>query len=254
MESWYGRDGFGRTMVYPYKTRITCPQKDEKTAVILLIGQSNIDNSGAQNFRSEYGDKVVNYSCGECYIAESPLLGSTGQGGEWGTLLGNNLIKQKTFNKVVLISSAISGSSILSWQPGKIFNLLLLEVLSDVKELYKIDYIIWHQGEEDWITLDESKYTQSLSSLVGSVRQAGVNAPFFVSTTTHCREPGWFADNAVARAQMASRNESLSIFLGVNTDKLLLAEDRYDDCHLSESGQEKLAEEYAKIIHNHRLD
>ena len=36
---------------------VTCPQQDERTAVLLILGQSNAGNHGGQKSKSEYGSK-----------------------------------------------------------------------------------------------------------------------------------------------------------------------------------------------------
>src|SRR5262245_44217932 len=68
---------------------VPCPQQDERTAVILILGQSNAGNHGGQKTNSEYGSRIVNFFEGQCYVAASPLLGSTGTWGEFWTETAN---------------------------------------------------------------------------------------------------------------------------------------------------------------------
>ena len=74
------------------KTLVTCPTQTDRTAVLLILGQSNAANYGGQRHRSNYGARVVNAFDKRCFIAASPLLGSTNTRGEYWTLLGNKLI------------------------------------------------------------------------------------------------------------------------------------------------------------------
>src|SRR5271169_504817 len=51
-------DQFGRLLSYPGKIEITCPIQDEKTAVLLLVGQSNAANYQGQRHQG-VDDQVV---------------------------------------------------------------------------------------------------------------------------------------------------------------------------------------------------
>ena len=95
-------DTYSRLIDYPGKLKIDCPPQDEKTAVLLIIGQSNSANFGGQRYQA-IDDHVINYFAGKCYRASSPLLGAAKRLGETWTLLGNKLIEQGRFNRVVLI-------------------------------------------------------------------------------------------------------------------------------------------------------
>jgi Carbohydrate esterase, sialic acid-specific acetylesterase len=110
-------DRFGRLLSYPGKIEITCPIQDEKTAVLLLVGQSNAANYQGQRHQS-VDDRVVNFLDGRCYRAASPLLGADGQKGETGTLLGNKLVQSRLYRTVILIPAAVGGSSVRRWAEG----------------------------------------------------------------------------------------------------------------------------------------
>ncbi|WP_456671162.1 hypothetical protein [Bradyrhizobium sp. Lot11] len=62
----------GRLASGDQKKAIACPQQTERTAVLLLVGQSNAGNHAGQRFRSEHGERVVNFFDGQCYAAASP--------------------------------------------------------------------------------------------------------------------------------------------------------------------------------------
>jgi len=89
-------DELGRIISYPNKVEVGCPKAgDGKTAVLLIIGQSNSGNYAGQRYRSEHGEQVINFFAGRCYLASSPLLGASGIGGESFTLLANKMIESK---------------------------------------------------------------------------------------------------------------------------------------------------------------
>ena len=79
-------------MGYAGKIEIQCPEQTRGTAVILIAGQSNAANSGAQRHNTRYPDRVLNFAGGRCYVAASPLLGSNGFAGEYWTLMADQLI------------------------------------------------------------------------------------------------------------------------------------------------------------------
>src|SRR6516225_4567696 len=53
-------DRFGRLLSYPGKIEIPCPARDDRTAVLLVIGQSNAANYQGQRYQSK-DDRVVNF-------------------------------------------------------------------------------------------------------------------------------------------------------------------------------------------------
>jgi hypothetical protein len=65
----YTFDQAGRLESDDQKKAVACPQQTDRTAVLLLIGQSNAGNHAGQRYRSEHGDTVVNFFDGQCYVA-----------------------------------------------------------------------------------------------------------------------------------------------------------------------------------------
>lgn len=246
-------DEFDRLCFYPQKIPVDCPPQTEKTKVLLLIGQSNAGNHAGQRYTSQYGSRVLNLYDSKCFIAESPLLGSTGFGGESWTLLGNKLIKNNLADRVILIPAAIAGSKLESWQKGKVLNRMLLEVIAEATSMYRITDVLWHQGEADFRAgTTKEQYIFMLRSLVESLRDHNLDAPLYVSIASKCwlndLSGGWKENNPVSLAQSMLDDSSLKIYRGVNTDRLMNRIDRYDDCHFSATGQEKFTEEWVSIL------
>jgi len=98
--SVFGDDG--RLLADETKKIVPCPKRTERTAVLLVLGQSSAANYGGQRFQSRHGGQVVNFFEGRCFIAVSPLLGSTGSKGEYWTRLGNLPIDSGRFDEVVI--------------------------------------------------------------------------------------------------------------------------------------------------------
>lgn len=245
-------DGFGRLTSYPGKKAIACPAQDRKTAVLLLIGQSNTANHAEQKHTSASGANVLNHFDGKCYLAESPLLGTTGIAGESWTLLGNKLLASSSFVKVILVPAGISGTPISRWQKGGDLNEMLMGVLAATLKRYRITHILWHQGEVEFIIkTGEDDYKRMFGSLLSSIRERGIDAPMFVSVATRCA-PDWQADNPTARAQKALPSLGQKVYSGVDTDTLVGDADRYDTCHFGATGQEKFAQAWLDVINRPR--
>jgi hypothetical protein len=245
-------DALGRLKYFEGKEEVSCPVQTKDTAVILVIGQSLSANHHVQNFTTKYKQNVLNFYNGRCYTAASPLLGATSEYGEFTTLMGDMLLESKKYKNVILIPSGIGGSPISRWHKGSDLNDMVIGVIEGLSRTYKITAIIWQQGESDYLSLTSTaSYMNSFSSLAKSLLEKAPKAPIFISISSKCG-PNWIENNPIALAQNLLIDNK-QIFLGVNSDKLLNANDRTpDECHLTESGQVKLSQAYANAIANHQ--
>lgn len=254
--SRYTFDKIGRLASDETKTATPCPPQTERTAVLLLLGQSNAGNHGGQRFASRHAAKVVNFYNGSCFVAASPLLGSDGTQGEYWTLLGNLLIETGTFDQVVLAPASISGSLVERWAPGGDLHPAMQETVTGLQKTgYRITHTIWHQGEVDYVVgTSEADYRRRFLSLVDSLRARKIAAPVYVSIASKCLEAvnggtlTHTADNPVTRAQAKLPDAKAGIRPGVNTDAMLDDLDRHDDCHFGASGEQKAAEAWVKLL------
>jgi hypothetical protein len=240
-------DQFGRLLSYPGKIEITCPIQDAKTAVLLLVGQSNAANYQGQRHQSA-DDRVVNFVDGRCYRAASPLLGADGQRGETWTLLGNKLVQSGLYHTVILIPAAVGASSVRRWAAGGDLNAMLMAVIDTVKARYTINAVLLDQGTTDFVErMPEGEYRSDLKSMIDSVRAQGVQAPFFITRST-AGPPDWTEDNPVARAQATLTDSRNAVFDGPNTDRDVTPLDRYDGYHFGASGQEKSTGAWMRLL------
>ncbi|MBA2650862.1 MAG: hypothetical protein H0U73_01125 [Tatlockia sp.] len=242
-----------RLISYPGKIEVPCPSQDKNTAVLLAIGQSNVANHGEIKFSTQYPTQVFNYFNGKCYVASSPLLGASGERGEFLTPLADYLIEGGIYNKVIIIASGINGSQISRWTPNFDLNPMLMSVLAEVKSKYKITEIIWHQGETDFlIPTPKDNYLASFYSFLSTIRINTTLPPIYYAIATHCG-PNWYFNNPVALAQYSLTNEQNNIFLGANTDALIPMKERFDNaCHFRYIGQLKAAFAYAQAIQQNK--
>jgi hypothetical protein len=253
----YTLDAQDRMVGDAKKPAVACPKQTDRTAVLLVLGQSNAANYGGQRFASKHGDKIVNFFDGQCYVAASPLLGSGGIMGEFWTELGNHLIGSGKFDFVVIAPVAYAGSAVERWARGGDLNAVLVDTLSKIKaDGYAITHVLWDQGEADYVVgTSEDAYRERLLSMIDTLRGEGITAPVYLSIASKCLDPRkrgtrqpHSADNPVVRAQLALSSGAGNIRRGVNTDTLLDGLDRYDGCHIGGGGAEKVARAWADIL------
>lgn len=249
-------DKIGRVVSDDQKTAVPCPQQTDRTAVLLLLGQSNAGNHGGQRFELEHGNKVVNFFNGQCFIAASPLLGSDGIQGEYWTVLGNLLIESGAFDQVVLAPATLGGSTVSRWAPGGDLNPVMIDTVSELQRRnYAVTQTLWDQGEIDYVIgTSEAAYTRSFTLLVDSLRKVQVLSLIYLAVASKClwKSSGGLSffspNNPVARAQSALPDLMKGVRAGVNTDALLDEFDRYDDCHFGSSGAQKVAKAWARLL------
>jgi hypothetical protein len=232
-------DSAGRLMKYAGKIEVPCPKQTQRTAVLLIAGQSNAANSAAQRHETR------------CYVAASPLLGSTGFAGESWTLMADELIDDRAFDRVILAPVAVGGSTVAQWAKGAALNTSMICLIQDLVTHYRVTHVLWHQGESDFaLKTDPARYREEFLSFADTLRANAVDAKIFVSTATRCL-PGWSEPNAIQAAQHELAADAPRFEPGVDTDKLLSAEDRYDDCHMADSGEAKTASAWAALLARH---
>jgi hypothetical protein len=235
---------FLRLAGYPGKVEMPCPPPAADTAVILVLGQSNAANHGSGRFTSRQGDSVVNLFEGKCYYAASPLLGATGESGEFLTPMADKLVADGVYKKVVLVPAAVGGTVISRWQAGGDLNEMVGTVIAGLPAGYKLTQVVWVQGEDDWMGLTPpAAYTRSFASMLGTLPEV----PVFIAIATRCTGT-WHADNAIAQAQRRLV-DNRRVFLGADLDGLLSDSDRRpDQCHWLESAELKAAGAFATAI------
>ena len=251
-------DSLGRLVAYAGKETIPCPPQTERTAVLLVAGQSNAANHAQSRYASAHGAQVVAFFDGRCTIAHSPLLGASGKWGEPWTPLANRLIASGAYDRVVLVPAAIGGSSAELWTRGGRLHPVLAEAIADARAShYAFTHVLWYQGETDYFAQTSSaKYRSELTNIFDSMREDGVGAPIFVTIATRCNaiSPQWTRDNAIAHVQRTYRETDPSVHLGVDSDTLLSGDDRFDDCHLGPAGVDKIVASWSRILNQQHAD
>lgn len=220
-----------------------------RTAVIVILGQSNAANHGAGRYAAKHRVDNFNIYDGKCYHAEDPLLGASGDGGNFATRLGDKLIEDGLFDRVILAPIGMGGTTVEQWADEGMFNRRIPVV---IRRLYDAgltaDFILWHQGEGNPGMGDRGgrQYRKNLLEVVQTFRRYGVDAPFFVALATLCGGPHQNAEN-IRAGQSGAVDPSARIYQGPDTD-IIGTEHRWDKCHFDETGLGLAATLWLEVI------
>ncbi|HEY7229030.1 MAG TPA: sialate O-acetylesterase [Pseudolabrys sp.] len=220
-----------------------------RTAVIIILGQSNAANHGSGRYVAKHRVDNFNIYDGKCYRAEDPLLGASGDGGNFATRLGDKIIEDGLFDRVILAPIGMGGTTVEQWADEGMFN-RRIPVL--IRRLYdaglSADFILWHQGEGNagMGDRDGRQYRKNLLEVVETFRRYGVTAPFLVALATLCGEPHPNAQN-IRAGQKGAVDPSASIYQGPDTD-IIGVDYRWDKCHFDELGLSLAAALWLEVI------
>jgi hypothetical protein len=244
-QNWFSvRDTVGRKL-----TTTAIDGDRSRTAVIVILGQSNAANHGGGRYVAKHRVDNFNIYDGKCYHAEDPLLGASGDGGNFATRLGDKLIQDGAFDRVILAPIGMGGTTVEQWADQGMFN-RRIPVL--VRRLYdaglSADFILWHQGEGNpgMGDRDGRQYRKNLLEVIETFRRYGVDAPFFVALATLCGGPHQNAQN-IRAGQKGAVDPSAGIYQGPDTD-IIGVEYRWDKCHFDDMGLSLAAALWLEVI------
>jgi regulator of replication initiation timing len=231
------------------ESRTAIDGERKRTAVIAILGQSNAANHGSGQYSAQHRVDNFNIYDSKIYHAADPLLGASGDGGNFATRLGDKLIEAGLFDRVILAPIAMGGTTVEQWADEGMFNRRIIVLIRRLHDIgLNIDYILWHQGEGNNGMGDREgrQYRKNLWEVVSTFRRYGVNAPFFVSLATFCVGPHANAEN-IRAGQKSAVDPRAGIFLGPDTD-LIGPERRWDGCHFNEIGLDMAAALWLEVI------
>lgn len=227
----------------------------ERAAVILAFGDSTIGNHENANYSVSHINNVQNLSIsnGGIYRATDPLLGSdtTNAGGNWLSRLGDKLITAGNHDRVILIPLGLGGGTIGDWAASGRLNYRIGVAARRIASVgLTPTYVLLQCGANDYDPLQTSQgaYTASQSSVIASIRGAGVSCPIFVSRSTWHNgivNPG--ISDGIRAAQATAVDNLAGIFAGPDTDTLNNSY-RYDATHWNATGADAVAELWQEVI------
>jgi hypothetical protein len=241
---------FGQLAGYPGKMEVERPELGSKAIVAFVFGQSNAGNHGGQRYAAG-SPNIYNFWNGKYYVAADPLLGSTGFAGSVWVLMANKLIKEGVADQVVLVPAGISDSSITHWRPGGRLNRMLESQLHSLRDSgLVITHFLWHQGESDnpergGSATPLTDYEAGMKEVITLTKSHFPASRFFVAIATRCG-----VSNSPSQAlQDIQRGLGRldGVVVGPDTDVIGL-EDRFDDCHFSQSGLDKHSNGWLDVL------
>lgn len=217
-----------------------------RTAVVLVFGQSNGANSGDTPYTPKR--RVFNFNLfdGLCYAAQDPLLGATEARGNFAGRMADMLIGRGVYDSIVLETISVGGSRAEEWTTeGSRHRRLQMAIKRAADAGLTFTHLLWHQGESNARhDPDYDIYVESLLNIHAALRAYGVSAPLYVAQATICDSP---PNEAIRSAQRAVVDSQLGILAGPDTD-VIGFEDRFDNCHMKESGLIKHAALWADVL------
>lgn len=187
-----------------------------RTLVLISAGQSNMMNLQPTSTVPVNGSVLDNFNVydGQMYAAEDPLLGTTTatQGGSFGygcvaSRIGDQLITNGKFDRVILVPISVGGTGVLAWSEGGVLNNRIIAAMNRLAyagitpSTPGVTFAaIWAHGESDNVNgTAQETYATALLSWIATARAAGMSGRIFVNLET------WFnGSSAVIRAAQAS--------------------------------------------------
>lgn len=214
--------------------------------VAIAFGQSNSANFA--DTRSRSAENVYSFYNGRCFRAADPMPGADGSGGSVWPRVGDGLVRTRAYDNVVFITLGVGGSAVADWAPGGRLHGRLHDAVAEAKKKadLEITHFLWHQGERDSSrNTSPDAYRAKFIEILLSLRAAGQLAPMYVSLATYCKS-GVAVD--IRAAQSALVSPKLGTRSGPDSDLIIGESDRYDGCHFTSIGLDKLADAWVEAL------
>jgi hypothetical protein len=214
-----------------------------RTAVVVTLGQSHAANHGGGQYTATKCVDNFNVYDGSCYHAADPLLGASGEGGNFATRFGDMVIERGLFDRVIIAPIAMGGTRVEQWAEEGLFNRRILALVRRLRDASLTpDFIFWQQGEGNRGVVDPGghQYRKNLLEVVQTFRRFGVDAPFFIALAGDDFSLGGPAQQYVRLGQLSAIHPELGTYFGPDTN--IIGREHYSDSdHLTESGLSLLA-------------
>ncbi len=232
------------------RTEVPCSGiRGGRTMVALVFGQSNSGNHGETLYAPKKA--VYNLFNGRCYKAADPLPGATGDGGSVWTRLGDLLVGQGLYDRVVFIPIGVGTTTIDQWTKGGYLHRRITNAIGQSRACgLAITHMFWVQGGSEPRTsgdrTNKDNYKNNFYAMLDSIRDRGVNAPIYVAIATYS-DSGVIPDIQAALRELADPEKN--IFIGADNDTLYAnAENRWEQVHLSHRGLELCSQAWLAAI------
>ena len=222
------------------------------TLVVLALRQSNAANRGTLEAGSP---KLALLTAAGCTWATDPLPGATGQGGAVWSRLPAALDARPGLPPVLMSVLAVDATSVAGWtRPESPLRARLQQHLDQMARWgYPPGLVLWYQGEADaQLNTLGPQYRLGLQALAGALQTAaGSPRKILLAHATVCRSEASAAlSGAINRLVVNDPRfgQRPDLDLGLGQDQ------RYDGCHLSNTGLERAAPLWADAVQLALLD
>jgi Carbohydrate esterase, sialic acid-specific acetylesterase len=225
----------------------------ENVWIFILAGQSNMAGRAMVEPQDTVANKrilTVNKE-GKLIVAKEPLhfYEPNLTGLDCGLSFAKRLLKNIPGNiSIVLIPTAVGGSSISQWLGDSVFRSVQLfsnftTQVNNAKQFGTIKAILWHQGESDANEKNSAKYEERLGVLINKFRSvtADNNLPILIGelgSFSKSKEQFSLINNAIHH--YASQNENTSV---ISTSDL---EHKGDSLHFNSKAQRTMGKRFAE--------
>ncbi|MFO1089107.1 MAG: sialate O-acetylesterase [Hyphomicrobiales bacterium] len=249
----------------PAYVKVECPRA---ALVIGLFGQSNSANYVQPPFSGTVPDTLYQYDwkTDACYRYREPLLGADNTHGSTITPAAVALARSVK-RPVVIAPFGVGGTSVLAWAYGFLAQQQTLALARLKQHGLAPQAFLWHQGEADGgdgkrtaedlarlphfappqerdfnFGLSESAYRLALTTVVRRTLKVFPQAAFGIALVSNCGgEPVRKQLRAAQRSVVRSVPRA---FVSADSDHISGPQNRYDGCHFSQAGAERLSEQY----------
>ena len=217
-----------------------CP---ENAIVLLFGGQSNVANSLSTPLDANKDVPAFMFWDGACYPIADPIPGTSGQGGNVATAIGQALAGE-TERPVLVMNMAVAATSYAGWLDRRTGLLPRFEggLASLSAAGFKPDLVLWHQGETDAHkrTREQSSFEAELTRLIDTLSEIDelADAKIVLSRTTRCSGDRTAGLPALHAAQTAVGRAHPNAILGPDTDRIG-PRGRQDGCHFNARGRDE---------------
>ena len=228
--------------------RSTCGEASQPPLRLLILGQSNAGNHGAETevpARADNAQTVDVFTPQGCWRGPAPLPGGTGTHQSIWTRLGPHLATQGLDRPIQVALMAVDATTIADWtRAGSPLRVQFDGWLQDLQRAgFRADVILWQQGESDArLGTTAQRYVEGMEQLRAHLTQRGASAPLVMARSTRCRSSGGQAIRS-AQDTLVARHADMRI--GPDTD-VLDGDHRVNDCHFTRQGLDAAAQAWAR--------
>lgn len=239
-----------KTMVPAPTAQLSCQQQAGPAPLVLLVlGQSNAGNHGAEDESPAAGDgPVVTVFAGKgCVHVPDPLPGATGRHRSIWAQVPRHLQRLGVQREVVIALLAVDSTTIDDWtRAGSPLQLRLRGLLEALREAgLQPARVLWQQGESDAREgTQQAEYSRAFEVLLASLRSGGVAAPVLLAKSTVCGAGDASGVRAAINGLVQRHSDLLE---GPDTDRLQGGH-RPTGCHYSRTGVEEAAAMWAEAL------